>query len=214
MKKRRKAKTAAPTRAFHYSERPLRSTLVLAPGAIEGRAAALYDAPDRSPACAGLSLAVVHCEALREITELAVGAGEILQARATGLDRFAKHVLDGADEALQTVQRDRTAGAFRMDAGAVKRFAHVDIAEPRDDPLVAKQQLDRRAPSAQALVDVTKVEAERFRPERLERRPLVERIRRDEIDRTEPPRIVEREPLSFIGLEQKVIVLPERRMVD
>src|SRR4051812_24784697 len=119
MKKRRKAKTAAPTRAFHYSERPSRSTLVLAPGAIEGRAAALDDALDRSPASAGLALTVVHGEALREIAQLAVRAGEILQARAAGLDRFAKHVLDCANEALQTVQRDRTAGAFRMDACAV-----------------------------------------------------------------------------------------------
>src|SRR5438874_12210636 len=106
MKKRRKAKTAAPTRAFHYSERPLRSTSVLAPGAIEGRAAALDDALDRSAACARLSLTIVHGEALGEIAELAVGAREILEARPAGLDRLAKHVLDGADEAFQTVQRN------------------------------------------------------------------------------------------------------------
>src|SRR5438046_1847639 len=116
MKKRRKAKTAAPTRAFHYSERPLRSTSVLAPGAIEGRAAALDHALDRSAACARLSLTVVHRETLGEIAELAVGAGEILEAGAAGFDRFAKHVLDRADEALQTVERDQTAGAFRMDS--------------------------------------------------------------------------------------------------
>ena len=63
-------------------------------------------------------------------------------------------------------------------------------------------------------MEVASVKVERFGPERLERRPLVERIRSDEIDRAEPPRIVEREPLTSVGLEQKVIVLPERRVVD
>src|SRR3954469_21215269 len=139
MKKRRKAKTAAPTRAFHYSERPLRSTLVLALGAIEGRAAALDDALDRPAACAGLSLTVVHREALGEIAELAVRAGEILEARSTGFDRLGQYFFDRSEKPFQALQRDRTAGAFRMDAGAVQRFAHVDIAKARDDPLVAQQ---------------------------------------------------------------------------
>src|SRR3954447_12556188 len=52
------SQTAAPTRAFPYSERGRRSTSVLAPWAVKGGAPALDDSPDRAAAGARLSFPV------------------------------------------------------------------------------------------------------------------------------------------------------------
>src|SRR3954451_22726534 len=187
---------------------------MLAFGAIEGRTAALDDALHRAAAPAWLTLAVVHREALREIAELAVGADGVLEARPARLDRFGEHLLDRGNEALQALERHRPAGALWMDPSAVQRLADVDVAEPGDDALVAKQQLDRSGPSLQPLLQVPGLQLERLRAERLERRPVFQLFCRHEADRSEPPRIVEREARAVVGLEQQMIVLLEARMVD
>ncbi len=88
-----------------------------------------------------------------------------------------------------------------MDAGAVQRLAHVDVAEPGDDPLVEQQQLDRRGSAGEPALKLARVEVERLGPERLERRPVLEFVRRDQVERAEAARIVERYPSAVIGLE-------------
>ncbi len=210
--KRREAKTVAPTRAFPYSRGPRRSTLAFR--AIKGRTSALNDAFHGSTAAARPALAVVDDEGFGEIAELAVGADEVLQAGAACVDGFGEHLLDGADQPPKPFQRDGAAAPLRVDFRAVQRLANVNVAEPGDDPLVAEQQLDRGSAAAQALPQLARIQLERLGTERLERRPVVQLAGRHEIDRPEPPRIVECKALPLVRFEQQMVVLPEARMVD
>ena len=59
-----------------------------------------------------------------------------------------------------------------------------------------------------------RVEVERLGPERLERRPLFELVRAHQVERTEPPRIVEREPPPLLGLDDEMVVLADLARVD
>src|SRR4051812_49894227 len=90
---------------------------VLAFRAIEGRPAALDEAPDRPAAWARLALAIVDREAFREIAELAIGGSEVAQGRAAGFDRLGKNRMDRRHQPAQAPERDRAAGAGRMNAG-------------------------------------------------------------------------------------------------
>src|SRR4051794_23914864 len=105
---------------------------VLAFRAIEGRTAALDEAPDRPAARARLALAIVDREAFREIAELAVGGSEVAQGRAAGLDRLGENGVDRGHQPAQALQRDRSAGAGWMNSGTEQRLAHIDIAQPGD----------------------------------------------------------------------------------
>ena len=98
-----------------------------------------------------------------------------------------------------------------MDAGAVQRLAGIDIAEARDDALVEQQQLDRRGPPGQSALQLSRVEVERLRPERLERRPILKAARTHQVERTEPPGVVERDAAALVGLDDEVVVLRRPR---
>src|SRR6185295_19105126 len=178
----------APKRRVHYRQPAARSTL--AARAIEGRAATLDKPPDRPAAAAWPTLAIIGREGLGEVAELAVGAGEILDRGAAGRDRFVEYVADRRNQPLEPPQRDRAPGPLGMDAGAVQRLAHVNVANPGDDPLVEQQQLDRRGAAGEPALKLARVEVERLGAERLERRPVLEFAVRDQIERTEAARIV------------------------
>src|SRR6185369_2382855 len=202
----------APKRRVHYRQPAARSTL--AARAIEGRAATLDEPPDRPAAAARPTLAIIDREGLGEVAELAVGAGEILERRAAGRDRFVEHVADRRNQPLEPPQRDRAPGPLGMDAGAVQRLAHVDVAAPGHDPLAEQQQLYRRGTAGEPALKLARVEVERLGPERLERRPVLELVRSDQVERAEAARIVERYHPAVIGLKDEVIVLADRARID
>src|SRR5690348_1633430 len=166
---------------------------MLTVGAIKGRTAALDDAPDAAAAAARLAFAIVNRELFGEIAELAVGADEILERRAACLDRLVEHRADRFDKSLQPIQRYRSCCALRVDSGAIQRLTDVDVAKPRNDALIAEEELDCRSSAAKPGLQVASIKLERLRPERLERRPLLQLVRRDEVDRAETPGIVKRE---------------------
>ena len=94
-----------------------------------------------------------------------------------------------------------------MDAGAVQRFAGVDIAKPGNRSLVEQQRLDRPAPPLEPALEPSAVgRAECVGAEFREGRPFVERIGGNEIDRAEPSRIVECEGVPVVGFEQQMVV--------
>src|SRR5439155_6752447 len=96
-----------------------------------------------------------------------------------------------------------------MDSGAVQGLAHIDIAEPRNDVLVEQQQLDRGTAAGKAASQLPRVDIERLRSERFELRPLIQPVGRHEIKRSKPPRIVERELPSLVGLDQEMVMLSD-----
>src|SRR5258705_9437603 len=209
------AAQAAPAGALPTS-RSLsgQSSSVLAVRAVEGRAAALDDAPDRSTAAARLTFAVIDRKTLRKITELAVGAGEILEGRAARRDRLGEHRVDCRDQPLQPLERNRPASAARMDAGAIERLADIDVAEAGDDSLVEQQQLDRGRAAGKAALEFIRVEVKRLWPERLERRPVGKPVGADQIKRPEPPRVVKRQPPALVRLDQEMVMLADLARVD
>ena len=141
-----------------------------------------------------------------EVAELAVGSREILQCRAASSDRFGEDVVNCGNEP-SAFPGKCPAGSRRMDSGAIERFADVDVAEACDDALVEEQQLDRRFPAFQPPLQLLGVDIERLGSERLERRPFAELIGFNEVERSEPPRIIEREPPSLVGLDDEMVVL-------
>ena len=94
-----------------------------------------------------------------------------------------------------------------MDAGAVQRLTDIDIAEARDDALVEQQQLDRGGAPGQSALQLSRVEVERLRPERPERRPILKAARTHQVQRTEPPGVVQRDAAVVVGLDDEVVVL-------
>jgi len=164
------ARRLAPKRRVPYRKAPARSTL--APGTIEGRAAALDDPFHRSATGARLPLSVINREALREIAELAVGRGEIAQCRSARGDRFGKYVVNRRHQAPEATQRDRTAGPGGMNARAIERLADIDIAETRDDPLIEEQELDCGTAPGEAALQLLGCDVQGLRAKRFECRPI------------------------------------------
>src|SRR5437868_5726101 len=80
-------------------------------------------------ASAGPALPVVDLKGLRKIAQLAVGRGEIAQGRTARRDRFVEHRLDRRHQPAQALERDRSAGAARIDAGPMQRLADVNVAQ-------------------------------------------------------------------------------------
>src|SRR5437764_512598 len=98
------ARRLAPKCALPYPQPPFRSTLALR--TIEGRTAALDDAPDRPAAGARTALAVVDREMLGEIAKLAVRADKVLQSRPARGNGLIEDVMDRLHQALQAFERD------------------------------------------------------------------------------------------------------------
>ena len=63
-------------------------------------------------------------------------------------------------------------------------------------------------------LQIASVEVERLRPERTECWPGVQLLRPHEIERAEPPCVVERKAMPLVGLHQEVIVLLQFGRVD
>src|SRR5690606_33827305 len=112
--------------------------------------------------------------------------------RAAVADRLLEHLADRRYEPSERGTGDFARGLARIDPRAEQRLADVYVAEPGDDPLVQKHQLDRRLPVLQRGAQVLdrQVRSERLRAHRGECRPLIERRGVDEIDETEPARVV------------------------
>src|SRR5918993_5372462 len=162
--------------------------LVLARWAEEGRTPALDDA--RYLATAGrawLAVPVIDIELLREIAELAIGRGKILQGRAASADRVFQHLGDRRGERVQPDPTDPSCRLARIDPATEQGLADVDVAKPGDHALVEQQQLHRRGPPMKNLLQPGPVDrsAQRLRAERLERRPLLQIVGGNKVDRTE-----------------------------
>src|SRR6185312_14150379 len=157
-----------------------------------GAAAALGNPPDNAavPAPAALALAPVNLEALGEIAQLAVGPGIVAQRRTARLDRFAKDFANSSDKAFQRRLRHLARRLARIDSRAIKRLADVDIAEARHHALIEQQELDRLLAPGERGFQVARGELrpERFGAHRGKRRPLVQRLGRDQVDEAEPAR--------------------------
>src|SRR4051812_26072531 len=96
------ARRLAPKRALHYPQPPFRSTLTLR--TIEGRTAALDDAPDQSAAGARTARAVVDREMLGKIAKLAVRADEVLQRRPARRNGLIQDIMNRLHQALQAFE--------------------------------------------------------------------------------------------------------------
>ena len=104
---------------------------------------------------------------------------------------------------------DGARGPQRVELRAPQRLVGVDVADARDEPLVDEQRLEPRPAAADP------------RPERLEREPVVERLRADPVERVvvrdvqpDPPElahvaepqlgaVVERERQPLVGVDRQ-----------
>ena len=96
----------------------------------------------------------------------------------------------------------------RVDPRLPQCLADIDVAEPGDDPLVEQQQLDRLLASPRGLAQMLCRQriAQRLGTERGERRPRIEFGCQQQVDRTEAPRVVQREDV-FPGREYQMVML-------
>src|ERR1044071_2052303 len=94
-----------------------------------------------------------------------------------------------------------------MNAGSIQRFTNIDIAEAGDDALVEQEELDGSASAGEPSPQLAGIEIERLRAERLERRPMSELVRSNQVERSEAPGVVEREPMALIGFNNEMVVL-------
>jgi demethylmenaquinone methyltransferase/2-methoxy-6-polyprenyl-1,4-benzoquinol methylase len=90
----------------------------------------------------------------------------------------------------------------------VKRLAHVDVAQTRDDALIEEQRLDRGGATLERRLEMAggKVAAERLRAHLEKRRIALHLFGPNQIEGAEAARIVERELATFVCLEEKMIM--------
>ena len=89
---------------------------------------------------------------------------------------------------------------------AMKRLANIDIAKPRDDPLVEQQGLDGGASAPKLLVQAVHIELRRLRPHLSDGAPSLHFSGRDEVDGSEAPRVVESNAPALVRFHQQMIV--------
>ena len=122
--------------------------------------------------------------------------------------------MDCRHEALETLERNRTCGPPRIDACAIQGFADIDVAEPGNDMLIEKDELDCGAPASEPPFQFACSKVEGFGAERHEWRPGRKLVRLEKIERTEAPGIIERKPPAFLRFYDEVIVLRSFRWID
>ena len=112
--------------------------------------------------------------------------------------------------------RNLPSATARRDTRDVKRLTDIDVTKTRDDSLIEQHGLDR----CHATIERPReIGAGEVRPEWLGSQgskcwPAVQHIRRNQINRSEPPRVVKGEPVACIGLENQVIVGANLRGID
>ncbi len=83
-----------------------------------------------------------------KITRFAIAFDEIAQCRPADFDRFRQNLANCEHDPRVTCDADPSGRALRVNAGAVERFARVNVADPDDDPPVHDHVLNRRATAA------------------------------------------------------------------
>src|SRR3974390_1532458 len=125
----------------------------LAHRTIEGRAAILDDALDRTPAArrpAWFAGARVNADVVLKHAELAIGEPVIAQRRAAVLDRLRQHRLDAVDQPrgvfvwCAVAYGKRRGAPLRLQVGAMQRLADIDVAKPGDDALIEQCRFEAR----------------------------------------------------------------------
>ena len=168
---------------------------------MESRPARLDDALDRATAAGPLArfaLPVVDLEAMLEIAERTVGLPMIAQARSAGLDCLADHVAYRLCQPVAALGRpaiqfdDGTGQPFGRKPGLPQRLAGIDIADPRDQPLVEEGGFQRRRLAREQLRDCLPVEpvAGRFDAEAGKARIVGKMIGRDQVHEAEASRVI------------------------
>ena len=163
---------------------------------------------------AGRALAVIDPETMLEIAKRPVGLPMVAQRRAARRERRPQHLADRARQAGEaggrlSRGRDETArGGERRDARPMQRLADIDIAEPRDQPLIEKQRLHRRLPPPKGLREKRRVERllQRFDAEPLEELVAVELARGDEQHEAETARVVIGDAGAVLHVEDDMIM--------
>ena len=140
---------------------------------------------------------------------------EIAQGGTAVSYRLLQHRADCGYQPFQLRPRDPPTCLSRIDPGPPQRFAYVDIAQPRYDALVEQQQLDHGLPATgcRPQAFLRQARPQRLRPQRGEGGPFVERVLIDQVDRSEPPRIVQRQAVSF-RLQNQMVVLADLVRID
>ena len=106
----------------------------------------MHDARDGAGACvfaARFIFAPVNIKAMLEVAQFAIRLFEISQGGSARLYRLHKDLTDARHKGRHTGFGDGTGTAFGGNARAKKRLTDVDIAKPRDDPLIQKGGFDR-----------------------------------------------------------------------
>jgi len=96
----------------------------------------------------------------------------------------------------------------------MERFADIDIAESRNDPLIQKQRLDWGFPAAKLIAQGFGADFSRLGTQFAYRSPIVELSGRKEIDGAEPTGIVEHDHELLVRLEKEMVVRAELIRID
>src|SRR5690606_21252397 len=111
---------------------------------------------------AGLARAIVNAEMMLKIAKRAVGLRIVAQRGAAGGDRLLKRLADRRGEPLRRRPRagmgQRAGGPQRREAGAMQRFANINIAEAGDERLVEQRSFQRRSPACEKICEQRAVE--------------------------------------------------------
>ena len=189
----------------------------LAARTIKSRTTGLDDPLDRSVAArrrARRALTIIDAKTMLEITQRAIRLSVIAQGGAAGGKRLLQYGLYRCWQArerrcrLSIRAHKRCAGAFRRDAGAIERLTNINIAQPRDQPLIEQQGFHRRLAAGKS---VCKEAGVKHRIKRLNAKITkmwigVERGDRQQQHKAEASRIIVNDGAAMIEMQYDMIM--------
>lgn len=96
----------------------------------------------------GRRVAVIHQQFLREVSGLAIRAGEITESRTALRDGAFEDVTDRGNQCIITDGRYPARSPGRVDTGHEQRLGSVNVADTNDDFSIHYEVFHRPAPAA------------------------------------------------------------------
>ena len=172
----------------------------------------MYDSGDGSTAARRRTCSVftvIDAESVLEIAQFTVGLAVVFQRGPSGLNRLGQNVADDRNQPRNPRPRDSPGFALGRNPSAMQDFADVDIAQPRDDPLIQKRGLDGGVFALQRRDQIVLVESvpQGLRPQNRDQLMLLQRCSGREVHGPKAAGVVEGHATTVRHVPNDVVVL-------
>lgn len=158
-------------------------------------------------------LAVIHSKRMLEISKLAVRLTIIAKRGSARVDRFTQNLLDNRHQTGDAVFSNSVCFPFRGNASPKQRFAYIDVAKPRDDPLIKERRFNWRVSVPELVDKVAFIEqvAQWLGANLLKQPMIVHILCWGKIHRAKASCIIERDAMTIAQVQHHMVMLLQMR---